>query len=109
MSELSELIQRKRQALKEGGPAYKLLAAGESRFKRGSAYWDASGRRCGPREAVAWDLLGALWKAYDSIPSTDRRFVSKRVFDLCQSRYGHRMIGKLEYEQALEILKDLRA
>lgn len=89
--------------------AYDLLAAHKKRFKPGSAYWDVIGERCGPEDAYFFDLLGCLSISYAHLSGDDRRTVTKRVFDLCRARHGHTHLGKLDYEESLELLRGAHA
>jgi hypothetical protein len=51
-----------------------------------------------------YDCLGALLKCY---PDSEKRApIAKEVFSLCQSRHGHKRLGRLTYEDALSLLKD---
>lgn len=79
-------------------------------FARGTCYRNFLEEPCGPHQSpVAFDCLGALLWAYRATDVENRHIVAKRVFELCQARHGHRMLGKLEWEQAFELLRDAQA
>lgn len=86
------------------------LIADESRFCTGALARDASGRSCGTLPdsgAVSFDALGAIFWCYPD-PAA-RQPIAKRLFDLCQARFGHRMLGKLGHEDSVSLLMDAGA
>ena len=90
-------------------PAARLIEH-ESSFMNGSCYRDWLMERCGPGDDPKFfDALGALFWAYRDQPVENRRLASKRVFHLCEARYGHTRIGQLQWEDAFSLLKDAGA
>lgn len=90
-------------------PAARLIAD-EANFTSGTCYRDWLGAKCGPRDDPKYfDALGCLWWAYRDQPVENRHLAAKRVFRLCEARFGHKMIGKLEWQHAYELLKDAGA
>jgi hypothetical protein len=79
----------------------------ESSYQQGTLARTFDGRACGTgpdAKPVVFDCLGALLWAYRHMDAEDRHDVSKRVFDACNARYGHTHLGKLVWEDALDLL-----
>jgi len=86
-------------------PAARLIER-ESAFRQGSCFHDFMDKPCAPGDACAYDALGAIFNAYRNTDPENRHLAAKRAFALCRARYGHAMLGKLIWEQALELLTD---
>lgn len=51
------------------------------------------------------DALGAILWAYKDYEPEARHRTVKIVFDTCKARYGHKMLSKLIWDQALDLLR----
>ncbi len=90
-------------------PAANLIRR-ESAFQQGSLARGFNGDPCGTAlgaKPVRFDCLGAILWAYRALQPEDRHPIAKRVFDTCRARHGHTMLGKLIWEQACSLLKDV--
>lgn len=82
------------------------LLADPRRFATGAVARDAKGRSCGVvAEATHFDCLGAFLRCW--LDADVRRPVAKRLFSLCYARHGHKRLGRLDYAQALSLLRDV--
>jgi len=93
-------------------PPAAFLIRRESAFQQGSLARGFDGKPCGTglnAKPVRFDCLGAILWAYRNMDVNARHELAKRVFHTCEARYGHKMLGKLVWEEALELLKDCGA
>jgi hypothetical protein len=88
--------------------AYKLLLEkGKRGFWPGTAMRTVLGEPCGPHDDPQFfDCLGAIFWAYRNVAPEDRHPAAKRAFGLCRARYDHTRLGKLDYDESLELLQD---
>src|SRR5689334_5361371 len=84
------------------------LISDPARFTTGTLSRDASGNPSGLSEdSVQFDCLGALLWCYPQ--AGQREPVAKRAFDLCQARFDHKRLGRLDHQEAVELLRDVGA
>lgn len=87
--------------------AHELLSDAK-RFTTGTLARDTYGKPCGiGPAAIRFDCLGALLKCHPD--SAKREPIAKALFTLCQARHGHKRLGRLNYDDALSLLKDCDA
>lgn len=88
------------------------LITNPKRFTSGTLARDSSGSPCGTGKSArpcAFDCLGALLWAYRDFDYYSRHDIAKHVFKLCRDKFGHTYLGKLQWEQALWLLREARA
>ena len=91
------------------------LIADVRHFTTGTLARNSRGIPCGTASdsgAVAFDCLGAfLWCypiATDRRPADKKqRSIAKELFALCEARFDHRMLGKLDHAEALDLLRSV--
>ena len=80
------------------------LIADPAAFCIGTLYRNADGKPCGPdKNPVAFDCLGALLHTYPN--EVKREPLAKEVFATCLARHGHKRLGKLSHDEAVDLLR----
>lgn len=84
------------------------LIADVAAFSVGTCYRDAKGKPCGSdKNPVAFDCLGALLHTYPD--DIKREPLAKEVFATCYARHGHKRLGKLSHDEAVDLLRSCNA
>lgn len=92
-------------------PPAAALIQRESRFAQGSLYlcfdrtpwfsWKL------PTEPFFFDGLGAFMWAHRNMEPETRHELAARLFQTCDARHHHKRIGRLDWEEAFSLLRDV--